>query len=118
MQQRRRQLYSEVAEEKERLGQQAARCAGRVPRARRPVRPAPLGSHAPGSPSRRQRAELDELREQLQESSAAGVRALRAEVEKEREAQEQRHQVRPPARPGGGPAPPRTHRALLPPRWS
>ncbi|XP_049624667.1 centrosomal protein of 131 kDa [Suncus etruscus] len=65
LQQRRRQLYSEVAEEKERLGQQAAR----------------------------QRAELDELREQLQESSAAGVRALRAEVDKEREAQEQRHQV-------------------------
>ncbi|XP_054986933.1 centrosomal protein of 131 kDa isoform X2 [Sorex araneus] len=65
LQQRRRQLYSEVAEEKERLGQQAAR----------------------------QRAELEELRRQLEASSAAGGRALRAEFDKEREAQEQRHQV-------------------------
>ncbi|OWK15231.1 hypothetical protein Celaphus_00001534 [Cervus elaphus hippelaphus] len=51
LQQQRRRLYNEVAEEKERLGQQAAR----------------------------QRAELDELRRQLEESSSAGGRALRAE---------------------------------------
>ncbi|XP_054564818.1 centrosomal protein of 131 kDa isoform X2 [Eptesicus fuscus] len=54
LQQLRRRLYSEVAEEKERLGQQAAR----------------------------QRAELEDLRQQLEESSAAGARALRAELEK------------------------------------
>ncbi|KAG8507520.1 Centrosomal protein of 131 kDa [Galemys pyrenaicus] len=65
LQQQRRRLYSEVAEEKERLGQQAAR----------------------------QRAELEELRQQLEESSAAGGRALRAEFEKEREGQERRHQM-------------------------
>ncbi|XP_028353938.1 centrosomal protein of 131 kDa [Physeter macrocephalus] len=65
LQQQRRRLYSEVAEEKERLGQQAAR----------------------------QRAELDELRRQLEESSSAGGRALRAEFEKGREEQERRHQM-------------------------
>ncbi|XP_060027787.1 centrosomal protein of 131 kDa isoform X3 [Erinaceus europaeus] len=65
LQQQRRRLYSEVAEEKERLGQQAAR----------------------------QRAELEELQQQLEESSAAGGRALRAEFEKEREGQERRHQM-------------------------
>eukprot|EP00069_Balaena_mysticetus_P017870 bmy_02273T0 len=65
LQQQRRRLYNEVAEEKERLGQQAAR----------------------------QRAELDELRQQLEESSSAGGRALRAEFEKGREEQERRHQL-------------------------
>ncbi|XP_068385729.1 centrosomal protein of 131 kDa isoform X3 [Eschrichtius robustus] len=65
LQQQRRRLYNEVAEEKERLGQQAAR----------------------------QRAELDELRRQLEESSSAGGRALRAEFEKGREEQERRHQM-------------------------
>ncbi|XP_058418053.1 centrosomal protein of 131 kDa [Diceros bicornis minor] len=65
LQQQRRRLYSEVAEEKERLGQQAAR----------------------------QRAELEELRLQLEESSSAGGRALRAEFEKGREEQERRHQM-------------------------
>uniref|UniRef100_A0A452S0X8 Centrosomal protein 131 n=1 Tax=Ursus americanus TaxID=9643 RepID=A0A452S0X8_URSAM len=65
LQQQRRRLYSEVAEEKERLGQQAAR----------------------------QRAELEELRQQLEESSAAEGRALRAEFEKGREEQERRHQM-------------------------
>ncbi|XP_059765093.1 centrosomal protein of 131 kDa isoform X3 [Balaenoptera ricei] len=65
LQQQRRRLYNEVAEEKERLGQQAAR----------------------------QRAELDELRQQLEESSSAGGRALRAEFEKGREEQERRHQM-------------------------
>ncbi|XP_067573709.1 centrosomal protein of 131 kDa isoform X4 [Pseudorca crassidens] len=65
LQQHRRRLYNEVAEEKERLGQQAAR----------------------------QRAELDELRRQLEESSSAGGRALRAEFEKGREEQERRHQM-------------------------
>ncbi|XP_063098373.1 centrosomal protein of 131 kDa isoform X3 [Cavia porcellus] len=65
LEQQRRRLYSEVAEERERLGQQAAR----------------------------QRAELEELRQQLEESSAALTRALRAEFEKGREEQEQRHQM-------------------------
>nr|XP_020041245.1 centrosomal protein of 131 kDa isoform X3 [Castor canadensis] len=65
LEQQRRRLYSEVAEEKERLGQQAAR----------------------------QRAELEELRQQLEESSAALTRALRAEFERGREEQEQRHQM-------------------------
>ncbi|XP_030874371.1 centrosomal protein of 131 kDa isoform X3 [Leptonychotes weddellii] len=65
LQQQRRRLYGEVAEEKERLGQQAAR----------------------------QRAELEELRQQLEESSAAEGRALRAEFEKGREEQECRHQM-------------------------
>ncbi|XP_059938189.1 centrosomal protein of 131 kDa isoform X2 [Mesoplodon densirostris] len=65
LQQQRQRLYNEVAEEKERLGQQAAR----------------------------QRAELDELRRQLEESSSAGGRALRAEFEKGREEQERRHQM-------------------------
>uniref|UniRef100_A0A8D1WS83 Centrosomal protein of 131 kDa n=1 Tax=Sus scrofa TaxID=9823 RepID=A0A8D1WS83_PIG len=65
LQQQRRRLYNEVAEEKERLGQQAAR----------------------------QRAELEELRLQLEESSSAGGRALRAEFEKGREELERRHQM-------------------------
>ncbi|XP_017380397.1 centrosomal protein of 131 kDa isoform X3 [Cebus imitator] len=65
LQQQRQRLYSEVAEEKERLGQQAAR----------------------------QRAELEELRQQLEESSSALTRALRAEFEKGREEQELRHQM-------------------------
>ncbi|XP_062058568.1 LOW QUALITY PROTEIN: centrosomal protein of 131 kDa-like [Lepus europaeus] len=58
LEQQRRRLHNEVAEEKERLGQQAAR----------------------------QRAELEE-------SSAALTRALRAEFEKGREEQERRHQA-------------------------
>ncbi|XP_075845993.1 centrosomal protein of 131 kDa isoform X1 [Microtus pennsylvanicus] len=58
LEQQRRRLYNEVAEEKERLGQQAAR----------------------------QRAELEE-------SSATLTRALRAEFERSREEQEQRHQM-------------------------
>ncbi|XP_053767632.1 centrosomal protein of 131 kDa isoform X2 [Desmodus rotundus] len=65
LQQLRRRLYSEVAEEKERLGRQAAR----------------------------QRAELEELRQQLEESSSARGLALRAEFEKGREELEHRHQV-------------------------
>ncbi|XP_028643690.1 centrosomal protein of 131 kDa [Grammomys surdaster] len=65
LEQQRRRLYSEVAEEKERLGQQAAR----------------------------QRAELEELRQQLEESSAALTRSLRAEFERSREEQERRHQM-------------------------
>uniref|UniRef100_A0A7N5JQX5 Centrosomal protein 131 n=1 Tax=Ailuropoda melanoleuca TaxID=9646 RepID=A0A7N5JQX5_AILME len=40
-----------------------------------------------------QRAELEELRQQLEESSAAEGRALRAEFEKGREEQERRHQM-------------------------
>lgn len=58
LEQQRRRLYNEVAEEKERLGQQAAR----------------------------QRAELEE-------NSATLTRALRAEFERSREEQEQRHQM-------------------------
>ncbi|KFO35698.1 centrosomal protein of 131 kDa isoform X2 [Fukomys damarensis] len=65
LEQQRRRLYSEVAEERERLGQQAAR----------------------------QRAELEELRQQLEESSSSLTRTLRAEFEKGREEQEQRHQM-------------------------
>lgn len=65
LEQQRRRLYTEVAEEKERLGQQAAR----------------------------QRVELEELRQQLEESSAALTRALRAEFERSREEQERRHQM-------------------------
>ncbi|XP_052052145.1 centrosomal protein of 131 kDa isoform X2 [Apodemus sylvaticus] len=65
LEQQRRRLYNEVAEEKERLGQQAAR----------------------------QRVELEELRQQLEESSAAMTRALRAEAERSREEQERRHQM-------------------------
>uniref|UniRef100_A0A8C9Q004 Centrosomal protein 131 n=1 Tax=Spermophilus dauricus TaxID=99837 RepID=A0A8C9Q004_SPEDA len=63
--QQRRRLYSEVAEERERLSQQAAR----------------------------QRAELEELRQQLEDSSSALTRALRTEFEKGQEEQERRHQV-------------------------
>ncbi|KAK2500536.1 hypothetical protein MC885_006502 [Smutsia gigantea] len=65
LEQQRRRLYSEVAEEKARLGQRAAR----------------------------QHAELEELRQQLEESGSAGGRALRAEFEKGREEQERRHQA-------------------------
>ncbi|KAM8785376.1 centrosomal protein of 131 kDa [Rhynchonycteris naso] len=65
LQQLRQRLYSEVAEEKERLGQQAAR----------------------------QWAELEELRQQLEEKSCARGQALRAELEKEREELEHRHQM-------------------------
>ncbi|XP_037013712.2 centrosomal protein of 131 kDa isoform X2 [Artibeus jamaicensis] len=65
LQQLRRRLYSEVAEEKERLGQQAAR----------------------------QRADLEELRQQLEDSSSARGRALRAEFEKGRAELEHRHQA-------------------------
>lgn len=57
------------------------------------------------SPAHRQRAELEELRQQLEESSAAEGRALRAEFEKGREEQERRHQVGvPPSPPLPAPA--------------
>lgn len=45
----------------------------------------------------RQRAELEELRQQLEESSAALTRSLRAEFERSREEQERRHQVSAPS---------------------
>ncbi|NXN79888.1 CP131 protein, partial [Bombycilla garrulus] len=61
----RRRLYAEVAEEKERLSQQAAR----------------------------QRAEAEELRRQLEADSSALTRALRDEYAKEKEEQERRHQA-------------------------
>ncbi|XP_074116487.1 centrosomal protein of 131 kDa isoform X2 [Sminthopsis crassicaudata] len=64
LQQQRRRLYSEVAEEKERLNQQAAR----------------------------QRAELEQLKQQLEENSCVVTKALREEYEKGREEQERRHQ--------------------------
>ncbi|XP_049716262.1 centrosomal protein of 131 kDa [Elephas maximus indicus] len=65
LEQQRRRLYGEVAEERERLGQQAAR----------------------------QRADLEALRQQLEESSAAAGQALRAEFDKAAKEQEHRHQV-------------------------
>ncbi|XP_036392275.1 centrosomal protein of 131 kDa [Megalops cyprinoides] len=65
LQQQRRRLYKEVAEEKERLGQLAAR----------------------------QRAELDDLRRQLEDNSSLAGRALREELDKAREEQERRHQA-------------------------
>ncbi|KAL0964859.1 hypothetical protein UPYG_G00330010 [Umbra pygmaea] len=65
LQQQRRRLYQEVSDEKERLNQLAAR----------------------------QRAELEDLRKQLEENSSLTGRALREELEKSREEQERRHQV-------------------------
>ncbi|XP_074476869.1 centrosomal protein of 131 kDa isoform X5 [Sebastes fasciatus] len=65
LQQQRRRLYKEVADEKERLAQLTAR----------------------------QRAELEDLRRQLEENSSLAGRALREELDKTREEQERRHQV-------------------------
>ncbi|XP_027705943.1 centrosomal protein of 131 kDa isoform X2 [Vombatus ursinus] len=65
LQQQRRRLHHEVAEEKERLNQQAAR----------------------------QRAELEKLKQQLEENSCVVTKALREEYEKGREEQERRHQL-------------------------
>lgn len=65
LQQQRRRLYKEVADEKERLAQLAAR----------------------------QRAELEDLRRQLEENSSLAGRALREELDKTREEQERRHQL-------------------------
>ncbi|XP_063817172.1 centrosomal protein of 131 kDa isoform X2 [Pseudophryne corroboree] len=65
LQEQRRHLYSEVSEEKERLNQQAFR----------------------------QRAELDELRKQLEDNCALATRVLKEEYEKSKEEQERRHQV-------------------------
>ncbi|XP_060620265.2 centrosomal protein of 131 kDa isoform X3 [Anolis sagrei] len=65
LQQQRRRLYSEVAEEKERLNQHAAR----------------------------QRAELEDLRRQLEENSSVVTKALKEEYEKGKEEQERRHQA-------------------------
>ncbi|XP_027144841.1 centrosomal protein of 131 kDa isoform X3 [Larimichthys crocea] len=65
LQQQRRRLYKEVADEKERLAELAAR----------------------------QRAELEDLRRQLEENSSLAGRALRVELDKTREEQERRHQL-------------------------
>ncbi|XP_025021828.1 centrosomal protein of 131 kDa isoform X1 [Python bivittatus] len=65
LQQQRRRLYSEVAEEKERLNQQA----------------------------NRQRAELEDLRKQLEENSSIVTKTLKEEYEKGKEEQERRHQA-------------------------
>ncbi|KAM8729300.1 centrosomal protein of 131 kDa isoform 1-T1 [Acanthopagrus schlegelii] len=65
LQQQRRRLYKEVADEKERLAQLAAR----------------------------QRAELEDLRRQLEDNSSLAGRALREELDKTREEQERRHQL-------------------------
>ncbi|XP_008435737.1 centrosomal protein of 131 kDa isoform X2 [Poecilia reticulata] len=65
LQQQRRRLYKEVADEKERLVE--------------------LGT--------RQRGELEELRRQLEENSSLAGRALREEMDKSREEQERRHQM-------------------------
>lgn len=43
--------------------------------------------------SYRQRAELEDLRRQLEENSSLAGRALREELDKTREEQERRHQV-------------------------
>ncbi|KAJ8013481.1 hypothetical protein DPEC_G00030240 [Dallia pectoralis] len=64
-QQQRRRLYKEVSEEKDRLNQLAAR----------------------------QRAELEDLRKQLENNSSLAGRVLREELEKSLEEQERRHQV-------------------------
>ncbi|XP_077780197.1 centrosomal protein of 131 kDa isoform X4 [Podarcis muralis] len=65
LQQQRRRLYNEVAEEKERLNQQAAR----------------------------QRTELEDLRRQLEENSSVVTKALKEEYKKGKEEQERRHQA-------------------------
>ncbi|GCB71469.1 hypothetical protein scyTo_0005951 [Scyliorhinus torazame] len=65
IQQQRRRLYTEVAEEKERLNQLAAR----------------------------HRTELDELRRQLEDNSSLVTKALKGEFEKAKEEQERRHQA-------------------------
>ncbi|XP_014838382.1 PREDICTED: centrosomal protein of 131 kDa-like isoform X2 [Poecilia mexicana] len=65
LQQQRRRLYKEVADEKERVVELAAR----------------------------QRGELEELRRQLEENSSLASRALREEMDKSREEQERRHQM-------------------------
>uniref|UniRef100_A0AAX7VB99 Centrosomal protein 131 n=1 Tax=Astatotilapia calliptera TaxID=8154 RepID=A0AAX7VB99_ASTCA len=63
LQQQRRRLYKEVADEKERSGLSA------------------------------RRAELEDLRRQLEENSSLAGRALKEELDKTREEQERRHQV-------------------------
>uniref|UniRef100_A0A8C6QA42 Centrosomal protein 131 n=1 Tax=Nothobranchius furzeri TaxID=105023 RepID=A0A8C6QA42_NOTFU len=65
LQQQRRRLYQEVAEEKERLANLAAR----------------------------QRVELEDLRQQLEENSSLAGRALKEEMDQCREEQERRHQM-------------------------
>ncbi|XP_038130081.1 centrosomal protein of 131 kDa isoform X1 [Cyprinodon tularosa] len=65
LQQQRRRLYKEMADEKERLAELAAR----------------------------QRSELEELRRQLEENSSLAGRALREEMDRSREEQERRHQM-------------------------
>ncbi|XP_018090561.1 centrosomal protein of 131 kDa isoform X4 [Xenopus laevis] len=65
LQDQRRRLFQEVSEEKERLNQQAAR----------------------------QRAELDELRKQLENNCALATRVLKEEYEKSKDEQERRHQA-------------------------
>nr|XP_057922883.1 centrosomal protein of 131 kDa isoform X2 [Doryrhamphus excisus] len=65
LQQHRRRLHKEVAEEKERLAQLAAR----------------------------QRWEMDELRRQMEENASAAGRLLKEELDKTREEQERRHQA-------------------------
>lgn len=46
--------------------------------------------------SHRQRAELDELRKQLEDNCALATRVLREEYEKSKEEQDRRHQVTTP----------------------
>ncbi|NWV71985.1 CP131 protein, partial [Malurus elegans] len=77
----RRRLYAEVAEEKERLSQQAARSAWGWGQP---------GEHGAGDS---QRAEAEELQRQLEANSSALTRALRDEYAKEKEEQERRHQA-------------------------
>ncbi|XP_076007717.1 centrosomal protein of 131 kDa [Genypterus blacodes] len=65
LQQQKRRLYKEVADEKERLAQLAAR----------------------------QRTDMEDLRQQLEDNSSLAGRALREELDKAREEQDRRHQV-------------------------
>uniref|UniRef100_A0A672YF22 Centrosomal protein 131 n=1 Tax=Sphaeramia orbicularis TaxID=375764 RepID=A0A672YF22_9TELE len=65
LQQQRRRLYKEVADEKDRLAQMAER----------------------------QRAELEDVRRQLEENSCLAERALRRELDQNRDEQEERHQA-------------------------
>ncbi|XP_067164516.1 centrosomal protein of 131 kDa isoform X2 [Apteryx mantelli] len=108
LQQRQCRLYAEVAEEKERLSQQAARQgslrkrggAQEGPRWSSLRRSRLDGDVGPAMDitscdlsAGRQRAELEELRQQLEANSSAVTKALKEEYAKEKEEQERRHQA-------------------------
>ncbi|KAI4887013.1 hypothetical protein NFI96_027450 [Prochilodus magdalenae] len=87
LQQQRRRLYKEVAEEKERLGQLAERSVSELTQ-----RSASFSLFQPLDKTL-QRAQLEELKTQLENNSSLATRTLREEMEKSREEQERRHQV-------------------------